>query len=356
MSANSHNYASAESYWIVVILAAASAGVGLALGEKAMITAAIVSLALGWPLSRLITGIRKRIIFRAKKREIKAFHQSLIETTPVTKDAARDDCPPATIKITRHGDPPKDLQPAERVIRDDFAAMVKNGIPPRKDLYMFLRSLRVAGSIRFYNETGDTLRSFDETLADAIDTSETRMTGCVGNGGERWTAAQIHFDTDWKRGIVPLFKTSVCIISMPGCTPSCLEESRLIRSRPELLEKTVFVLPPLCCYRPPLDPKTLLGPKTFGLEGTYEAFQTRMIQIHHDDIGLHFPPPEYDRGYFVTMDQKTGNVLNARPWKMVNLTTTYASGRSPTRTSFPSLDENDIRAAVGMVLRRRGFL
>lgn len=347
MPTGARRYADTGSYWIFLTLGVAVAASGWATGEEKLIAAGLGTLVVGWPLSKLISGIRKRRIFSAKKKEIKTFHSTLVEETKTASEAA---AAPVTIALIRQDLPQDEPPPFNRIIRDDLAAMVQNGVPPRKDFYLFLRSLRIAGSICYYNETRDRLLGFDEMLADAIDTDATRMVGCVGNGGEYWTAAQIHFDTDWKRGIVPFFKSSVCIISMPGCTPACLEESALIRSRPELLEKTVFVLPPLSCYRPPL------GSKRSALNETFGSFQKRMTQIHRDKIGLHFPPPEEDRGYFVTMDHKSGHVLQARPWKTVNLTITYTSGRPPVRMSFPSLNHDDVRAAAGLVLRRRGFI
>ena len=134
---------------------------------------------------------------------------------------------------------------------------------------------------------------------------------------------------------------------MPGVTPACLEESHLIRSKPDLLEKTLFVLPPLCCYQPG---------KMKRLDESFETFQRRMVQVHREEIGLDFPEPEWDKGYFLLMDHRSGGVAKSRPWKIVKLTTKFTSGRAAERSTFPSLDVRDVRAAVGLVLRRRRFL
>jgi hypothetical protein len=133
---------------------------------------------------------------------------------------------------------------------------------------------------------------------------------------------------------------------MPGVTPSCLEESYLIRNKEELLKKTLFVLPPSECYIPPLGKRVSLGER-------FDEFRHRMLQVHRDMIGLHFPD---DDGFFAIMDFKTGKVLKSRPWKIVEWTTHYKSHRQDSIERFQSLDEFDIRAAVNMVLHARGFI
>jgi hypothetical protein len=261
-------------------------------------------------------GLLKRIAFRQKNRELQRDYENLVRP---------------------------------RVIRDDYEALSKKGLATGKDLYLFLRSLRVADTIRFYDDYRRGRKSFEEVLSNAIDSEGERVVACVGNGGERWGAARIHFDADWRSGIVPLFKSAVAIISMPGVTPACLEESYLIRNKKELLAKTLFVLTPLSCHRPPV------GPKLWTLMRNFGDFQREMVRVHRDAIGLHFPEPSYNVGYFVTMDFETGTVAKQRPWKIVRLDTSYRSGHSTTVTRFPSLDERDIRAAVEMVLRARGL-
>jgi hypothetical protein len=235
-----------------------------------------------------------------------------------------------------------------RAIRDDVERVVDLRSRPKHDLYLFLRSLKIADTIRFDDENGENPRSFEVVLSKAIDSPGKRLVACVGSGGERRGAAQIHFDANWKQKIVPLFKSAVVIISMPSVTPACLEESELIRGTPELLAKTLFVLPPLECYQRPDKPKR------WALDEDFEEFQKRMVRVHRDEIGLHFPEPERNAGLFLVMDFKTGSVIDQRPWKIVNLTTTYMSGSPPTLKRFPSLDERDIRAAVRLVLQRRG--
>ena len=236
-----------------------------------------------------------------------------------------------------------------RAIRDDYEALSKKGLGKGKDLYLFLRSLRVAGTIQFFDYCDKIeIRSFEEVLSEAIYSPGQRVLGCVGNGGERWGVARIHFDADWQKGMVPLFKSAVAIISMPGPTPACLEESFLIRNEKELLAKTLFVLPPLCCHRPPS------GKHGKRMED-FREFQREMVQAHREVIGLHFPEPTDDDGYFVTMDFETGEVAERRPWKTVRLHRTYASGLKE-EEHFPSLDAHDVRAAVNMVFRARGLM
>jgi len=260
---------------------------------------------------RLLNDLRKRFEFRKKSREFERDYTRLV--SPVGEDTER-----------------------ARVIRDDYEALSKKGLGKGKDLYLFLRSLRVAGTIqnRMWPE-----KSFEEVLSEAIDIPGQRVVACVGNGGERWGAARIHFDADWQNAIVPLFKSAVAIISMPAATPACLEESFLIRNEKELLAKTVFVLPPLCCQR-----GSLWDIKDFG------NFQREMVQAHREVIGLHFPEPMDNKGYFVTMDFETGRVAQSRPW-----------GREIIHSRIgvdylPTLEEPEVREAVNMVFRARGLM
>jgi hypothetical protein len=269
-------------------------------------------------------GLLKRIVFRRKSRELQRDYENLVQ--PLGGDGERP-----------------------RVIKDDYEALSKGGLGVGKDLYLFLRSLRIADTIRFDDDLKKRKKSFEEVLSTAIDSEGERVVACVGNGGERWGSAQIHFDADWRRGIVPLFKSAVAIISMPSPSPACLEESYLIRKKKELLAKTLFVLPPLRCYNPPL------GPKLWMLKQNFGDFQREMVRVHREAIGLHFPEPTDNDGYFVTMDFETGKVAEKRPWKIVKLKTFYKSGREPTREKFLSLDEHDIRSALEMVWRARGL-
>jgi hypothetical protein len=239
-------------------------------------------------------------------------------------------------------------------VRDDYEALTKERLAEDKDYYLFLRPLRLADTIRFHDDDAERLMTFEEVLSKAID-SDKRVVACVGNGGERWGAARIHFDADWRTGIIPLFKKAVVIISMPGVTPACLEESYLIRNKKELLAKTLFVLPPSSCYLPPA------GAKLWALGENFAMFQRRMVQVHRDVIGLHFPDDPENLGLFMIMDFETGKVSKSRPWKTVHMTTHYTSMRThntlrKTETTFQSLNECDIRAAVNMVLRARGFI
>jgi hypothetical protein len=241
----------------------------------------------------------------------------------------------------------------QNAIRDDYDVL-SSDVARQNDIYLFLRSLKVAGKIQFPNEDMTHRRSFEQVLTSAIG-SEHRIVACVGNGGERWGAAQIHFDKDWQSKIIPLLKSAVVIISMPSVTPSCLEESDLIRNTKELLTKTLFVLPPLCCYYQPRD---TLG-EDFGRMVAFQEFgrfQRRMVAFHRDVIGLHFPAPAFDEGCFVMMDFESGNVAKHRPWKIMKRTIRFQSGKTAMVDKMPTLDERDIRAAVNIVLEARGFI
>jgi hypothetical protein len=277
----------------------------------------------------------KRLEFRRKSRAFRQDYESLVQRAD------------------------KELAESVPTIRDDYETLTKHGLAKSKDIYLFLRPLRLADTIRFPDEDMGRLITFEELLSDAID-SDGRIVGCVGNGGERWGAARISFDAEWRTGIIPLFKSAVVIISMPGVTHACLEESYLIRSKEELLAKTLFVLPPSECYKPPL----WRGHWSLGED--FGKFRRRMVQVHRDMIGLHFPN---DDGLFVIMDFETGKVSKSRPWKIVKMTTNYEDiiygdrsitmkrePRKPSIDNFRSLDERDIRAAVNMVLHARGFI
>lgn len=315
------NYSSIRSYPLFFL-----AAVLVLVSSWDRVAYAVAVAAAGVPLSWIADGWLKRWLSARKNHYFKSYYNNLAAASAASQTDAPD---------------------RERVIRDDYAQL-HDRASAREDLYLFLRSLRIADTIRLPDENGNGLASFEEILSNAIDKDRERVVASVGNGGERWSAARIHFDDNWKAGIVPIFKSAVAIVSMPACTPACLEESYLIRNKPELLTKTLFVLPPLECYRPPH------GEKASSLEGSFAEFQRKMVALHRKEIGLHFPDPELGKGWFLTMDIKTGRILEARPWKTVTIQTRYKSG-SVVRNTFVSLDERDVRAAVKMVLRRRGF-
>ena len=273
---------------------------------------------------RLLNNLMKRFEFRKKSREFERDYTRLVP--PVGEDTER-----------------------ARVIRDDYEALSKKGLGKGKDLYLFLRSLRVAGTIQNGIKGGE--KSFEEVLSKAIDSPGERVVACVGNGGERWGAARIHFDADWQNAIVPLFKSAVAIISMPAATPACLEESFLIRNEKELLAKTLFVLPPLCCHC-----GSLWDIKDFG------DFQREMVQAHREVIGLHFPEPMDNKGYFVTMDFETGKVAQSRPWgheitsSHLSPLSPYFKGSSHHVEYLPTLEEPEVLEALKMVFRARGLM
>jgi hypothetical protein len=221
-----------------------------------------------------------------------------------------------------------------------------------KDLYLFLRPLALGGAIRFPNvdegHSGE-MTTFEDVLSRAVDADGARSSVCVGEGGERWGAARIDFEEDWATKIIPIFQHSLAIISIPGYTINCLKESYVIRRRQELLRKTVFVIPPLCCYRPSL----LSGGK---IDVSIEEFSERVTQAHHERVGLFLPPAQPDRGQFVTMDFETGREKERLGWQ-VHETTTMRYSRygssSSSHASEPYLSVPRMRAAIRMALANR---
>jgi hypothetical protein len=177
-----------------------------------------------------------------------------------------------------------------RVIRDDREVLSTGLAKAEKAVYLFLRSLRIADAIRFPNENMVGTRSFEEVAGKAID-SDHRTLARVGYAGEQSGPAHIDFGKDWQSGIVPFLKSAVAIISMPSVTPSCLEESYLIRNTKELLAKTLFVLPPLCCYQKQTD-------RPYQLGEDFVTFQHKMVAFHREVFGLQFPDPMVREGCF----------------------------------------------------------
>jgi len=234
-------------------------------------------------------------------------------------------------------------------LQDDYARLTQFGHANGKDVYLFLRPLGLAGSIRFRSEkVTKNLTSFEEILADALDDNDKRFVACIGAGGERWGPGQIHFAEDWEKNIIPFFKSAIVIISMPGYTPGCIQESLLIRQTPRLLQKTVFVIPPLSCFYSPSGGNSADADlaKSYG----------KAITLHRDQIGLNFPDPEPDTGYFLNMDYKTGKIRNLRKWKQVEVRTrSRATGGIVRIEKFPSLDTDHILAAIHMTLKNRGL-
>jgi len=291
---------------------------------------------------RLIPRLGANIEFRAKLRAFEHGYHSLEKAEHDAKCRELERYVEEVLKPAGKGG-----EERQHDIRDDREALSNDLAKAQKDIYLYLRSLRVADAIRFPNEDMVGLRSFEEVAGKAID-SDHRTLARVGYAGEQSGPAHIDFGKDWQSGIVPFLKSAVAIISMPSVTPSCLEESYLIRNTKELLAKTLFVLPPLCCYQP-------LPDRLYPLEEDFVTFQHKVVAFHREVFGLHFPDPMVREGCFVMMDFETGKVVTSRPWKIVEMTLHYKSGREATH-KFPSLDERDIRAAVNLVLHARGFI
>ena len=226
----------------------------------------------------------------------------------------------------------------------DYQQLTDGGAELAKDLYLFLRPLSLGGAVRFPNlmdQRPTELVSFEDVLTRALDVDGRRGAVCVGEGGEKWGAARIHFEADWEEKIVPLFQRAAAIISIPGHTANCLKESYVIRKRPELLAKTVFIIPPIGSYQPPLFSERM--------DSDMAEFSAKVVAAHHDSrIGLYLPRAEPNAGVFVTMDYASGRVRQQLPWQIYQRTeinrSRFAGTRQTTTTAYLGIDR--LRAAI----------
>ena len=110
----------------------------------------------------------------------------------------------------------------------DLADLARDGATIDKDLFFYLRPLKLAETILFKNmfdKDPYALISFEEALSRSVDKPPRRYAFCVGDGEERWGVAQVNFKNEfWIKRSVPLFKNVSAIISMPGATDGCLNE------------------------------------------------------------------------------------------------------------------------------------
>jgi hypothetical protein len=200
------------------------------------------------------------------------------------------------------------IQKSEQ-LKLDVTKLFEKGVAIEENLYLYLRPLALAETIQFKNAFDDHPSesiSFEEALSRALDKPNRRYVFCVGDGNENWGVAKIVFENEmWMNRIVPLFKNVSAIISMPGVSDGCLNESRLIRKTPELCERTVFVIPPLSCYTPK---KSLAK---IDIRKYYQEVITR----HASEVGLYFPDPTEDTGMFVVMDFHTGHPRKQLAWQ-----------------------------------------
>jgi hypothetical protein len=212
----------------------------------------------------------------------------------------------------------------------------------KKDFYLYLRPLDLAGTIQFSNQFDqkpDSLISFEEALSRALESSGERTVFCVGDGKENWGVANITFsDKLWKKEIVKYFRSSVAIISMPGRSDGCLNESTLIRNVPELVEKTVFVIPPLSCYT------EVEGKQRIDIASYFSDVRAR-----HKLVGIELPEAEVESGLFFTIN-KTGRLERQLGWTQWEFThvhqSTWGSVVSKSTRTTPTLTENRIISAL----------
>jgi hypothetical protein len=212
-----------------------------------------------------------------------------------------------------------------------------------KDFYLFLRPLDIAGTIQFSNQFDENPRvliSFEEALSRSLDSSGQRTVFCVGDGKEHWGVANIIFnDEEWKKEIIKLFKACVAIISIPGLTSGCLNESTLIRNVPNLLKKTVFVIPPISCYREVNNKKKI---------DVAEYFEE--VRSKHADIGISIPKSQIDTGVFFTVDSTSGNLYRQLGWQNLEFKQVHKSSGGSIRSEklevTPTLTADRIRSAI----------
>jgi len=212
----------------------------------------------------------------------------------------------------------------------------------KKDFYLYLRPLDLAGTIQFSNhdEKPDSLISFEEALSRALDSSGERTVFCVGDGKENWGVANITFsDNLWKKEIVKYFRSSVAIISMPGRSDGCLNESTLIRNVPELVEKTVFVIPPLSCYT-----------EVEGKQHVDIASYFSDVRARHKQVGIELPEAEVESGLFFTINKMSGRLERQLVWQQTKFTNVHQSAWgsvvSKSTKTWPTLTENRIISAL----------
>jgi hypothetical protein len=224
---------------------------------------------------------------------------------------------------------------------------LKNGTDLNKDLYLFLRPLALAGKICFQNKFNEDRYScipFEEAISRSVDSAGERVVVCVGRGKEKekFGVANIAFDDPlWWTNIEKFFRCSIAIMSMPGCTPGCLQESAFIRHTPQLLEKTVFVIPPLSCYE---GSSLLYNDKPVGIKDYFAA-----VRRTHEAIGIELPEAEDESGLFFTINKASGRPERQLKWQELELTKVVHKSfwRSTRKTTImPTLTANRIRAAL----------
>ena len=228
----------------------------------------------------------------------------------------------------------------------DLVALAKEGGSIDQDLFPYLRPLKLAGAIQFKNMFDESidLINFEEALSCALDKPGRRYACCVGDGDERWGLAQVVFENElWMKDVVPLFKNASAIISMPGATDGCLNESYLIRNTVELCKRTIFVIPPLSCYRPPRWKEKL----------DIRDYYNQVVRRHAQEVGLYFPDAQMNAGVFLVMDPHTGQAVNRLEWQEYKFIKKHLSFngvvKSQSVETAPVLDATRIKAAIAMI-------
>ncbi len=226
----------------------------------------------------------------------------------------------------------------------DLRCFISSHSSKSSDLYLFLRPLLLGGSIRVRSSRSFARVSLEEFIHDALYRNKGRRVICVGSGEEVIGVPRVVFDNDtWMDEIVPIFKCATGIVSMPGCTSACLNESALIRNSPELLGRTIFVLPPFQAYNP--------LPQKARLPMQIDDYFARVID-EHAKLGLYFPAPTYDDGWLVVMDYGTGRPKRITPWKRLYIETRHISNiGARIASSEPTLDRDYFRSMFAEIQR-----
>ena len=120
-------------------------------------------------------------------------------------------------------------------------------------------------------------------------------------------------------------------------------KSYLIRNTIELCERTIFVIPPLSCYRPRVWKNNL----------DIRDYYAQVIKRHAREVGLHFPDARIDAGLFLVMDPKTGQPIKRLEWQQHRFVRVHKSRsgivKSQSVETTPVLDATRIKAAIAMV-------
>ena len=128
-----------------------------------------------------IGGLFKRLEFRADNRAFQHEYESLLQRADKEDAESEHTIRDEYESLVRRAD--KEYTESGRTVRDDYEELTKKGLAKGRDIYLFLRPLKLGDTIRFPDLEMKHLMTFEEVLKEAID-SDGRVVACVGNGGE----------------------------------------------------------------------------------------------------------------------------------------------------------------------------